>query len=64
MVVETLHNDRIKEATRNRLPVELREARPGVEQSYNPALAWIGERIKDIGSRIVEISGQPEQSLN
>jgi hypothetical protein len=64
MVVNTLHQDRINEALRNRLTVDILEAHPESDRGYVPALAWVGERIKDFGSRLVEIAGQPEQSLN
>jgi hypothetical protein len=64
MVVNTLHQERINEALRRRPTVDVLDMHPEAARSFNPALAWVGERIKNIGSRIVEISGQPEQSAN
>jgi hypothetical protein len=64
MIVNTLHQDRINEALKNRPTVEMLEAHPEAARTYMPTLAWVGERIKDFGTRIVEIAGQPEQSLN
>lgn len=64
MVVNTLHQERINEALKRRPTVDVLETHPEAAREYIPALAWVGERIKNLGSRIVEISGLPEQSAN
>lgn len=52
------HELLIKEAEQARLASELaQEAR---HDAFNPALAWVGQRMVDIGSSLVKLAGAPK----
>jgi hypothetical protein len=56
-----LHQERLDEAARIRLA---REAQRDGDKAFNPALAWVGHRMMDIGAKIAELSGEQKPSLN
>lgn len=52
------HELLIKEAEQARLASELaHEAR---QDAFNPALAWVGQRMVDIGASLVKLAGAPK----
>ncbi len=53
-------DEMIKQAQQDQLAQEMIEEARKASPHYNPALAWIGHRIKDFGVRLVEISGDAE----
>ena len=63
-VVNILHQERINEAAKRNRMIEMLGEHPEGHKSYNPALAWMGRRMMNIRSKIVQMSGVEEQSLN
>jgi hypothetical protein len=61
--LEVLHRERLAQAERDHLAQRLMETHH-VESGYNAALAWVGHRIMDIGSKMVKVSGEQQQNLN
>lgn len=57
------HEEMIRQAEQEKLAQEaLDDLHPNVK-SYNPALAWVGRRMVEIGSKLVALS-EPEAPLN
>lgn len=59
-----LHEERLKEAEKEQLARIIQKAQRDADKGYNPALAWVGQRIIDLGSKLVQVSQDPQQSLN
>ena len=47
----------IKQAEKDHLAQEVIERTRKFNHHYNPTLAWLGRRMMDVGTRLVEISG-------
>jgi hypothetical protein len=48
----------IREAEQERLAREVLQAER--QDTFNPALAWVGQRLVDIGSSLVRLAGAPK----
>ncbi len=51
----------IKQAEQDRIAKELLAERKQQHAHYNPALAWVGHRMQEIGSRLVKLSGTDDE---
>ncbi|NJO83399.1 MAG: hypothetical protein HC828_11650 [Blastochloris sp.] len=58
------HQELIEQAERDHLAEEVLREQRKQHGKYNPALAWVGHRIQEVGTRLVEISGKPEVNHN
>lgn len=59
-----LHRERLEEAEKARLAQSIRKAQREANNGYNPALAWVGQRMIDLGAKLVQVSKDQQQSLN
>jgi hypothetical protein len=59
--------ERMEQAENDRLVQEAIQARRDANKGYNPALAWLGTRMQEVGTQLVKLSGEREShpaSLN
>jgi hypothetical protein len=54
----------IEQAHHDQLAQEFLREQRAAHKNFNPAMAWLGERMLHLGSRLVELSGQREQDKN
>lgn len=59
-----LYRERLQEAEKAREARKVWKAQREANKGYNPALAWVGQRIIDLGSKLVQVSEDQQQSLN
>lgn len=59
-----LHRERLEEAEKERLVRKILSAHREANKGYNPTLAWVGQRMIDLGSKLVQVSEDQQQSLN
>ena len=59
-----LYRERLQEAEKARLAQKVRKAQREANNGYNPALAWFGQRMIDLGSKLVQVSKDQPQDLN
>jgi hypothetical protein len=59
-----LYRERLQEAEKARQARKILKAQREANKGYNPALAWVGQRIIDLGSKLVQVSEDQQQSLN
>ena len=62
--LKILHQERLDEMSKIRLAHEIMEAQREGDKTFNPALAWVGQRMMDIGAKIAGVSGAQKPSLN
>lgn len=59
-----LYRERLEEAEKARLANQFRKAQREANSGYNPTLAWFGQRMIDLGSKLVQVSEDPQPSVN
>jgi hypothetical protein len=59
-----LYRERLQEAEKARLAQKVRKAQREANNGYNPTLAWFGQRMIDLGSKLVQVSKDQPQDLN
>ncbi len=68
-----IREEMVKQAQNDHLAQEVIDESRHEHHTYNPALAWVGRRLVNVGTKIVAISGndddpragyQPEVHLN
>ncbi len=65
LIAHTQHQQElIEQAQHDQLALELIREQRAAHKNFNPAMAWLGERMLHLGSRLVAMSGQPEQDEN
>jgi hypothetical protein len=62
--LKMLHQERLDEMSKIRLAREIRESQRESDKTFNPALAWVGQRMMDIGAKIAGMSDEQKLSLN
>jgi hypothetical protein len=55
---KTIINQRLHEAEQDRLAREALVA--GRDGKYNPALAWVGERMQEFGTQLIRLAGKAD----
>lgn len=55
--VSRLHDELIEEAEKSHLAWEAQDEYRKHHPRYNPALAWVGRRIVNVGATLVKLSG-------
>ena len=55
-----IHNEMIKQAEQDHLAQALIDANRKTQRHYNPALAWVGQRMMNVGQKLVAISGNTD----
>lgn len=59
-----LYRERLQEAEKARIAQKVRKAQREANHNYNPALAWVGQRMINLGSKLVQVSTDQPQNLN
>ena len=59
-----LYQERLDEAENARLANQIRKAQREANDGYNPTLAWVGQRMIDLGSKLVQVARDPQPSYN
>jgi len=59
-----LYEERLEEAEKARFANRIRKAQRKANGGHTPTLAWVGRRMIDLGSKLVEVSKDPQPSFN